>query len=91
MRHIRRAHHIPTTPPRRDRDLTVDQVAERLGVPPDAIYDWIRHGQLAARRSDTNRLRIPFGPNIEQECRKRIANSTHIRTQTKIPATGGAV
>ena len=91
VRHIRRAHHIPATPPRRDRDLTVGQVAERLGVPRDAIYYWIRHGQLHARRSDTNRLRIPFGPNVEQECRKRIANSSHIRTQTKIPATGGAV
>jgi excisionase family DNA binding protein len=91
VRHLRRTHHIPATPPRNDRDLTVNQVAERLGISPDAIYYWIRHGQLAARRSDTNRVRIPFGPDIEQECRARIANSAHIPAQTKIPATGGAV
>jgi excisionase family DNA binding protein len=91
VRHIRRAHHIHTTPSRNDGDLTVNQVAERLGVSRDAIYYWVRHGQLAARRSDTNRLRIPFGPDIEQECRARITNSAHIPAQTKITATGGAV
>ncbi|MBV9534858.1 MAG: recombinase family protein, partial [Solirubrobacterales bacterium] len=91
VRHIRRAHHIPTITSRDDHDLTVNQLAERLGVSRDAIYYWIRHGQLAARRSDTNHLRIPFGPDVEQECRKRIANSSHIRTQTQTFATGGAV
>jgi excisionase family DNA binding protein len=92
VRHIRRAHHISTTPPRNDGDLTVNQVAERLGVSRDAIYYWVRHGQLHTRRSDTNRLRIPFGPDIEEECRARIANSAHILPgQSQIPATGGAV
>jgi hypothetical protein len=85
------AYQIPTTPPRHDRDLTANQVAERLGVSPDAIYYWIRHGQLHARRSETNRLPIPFDPDTEQECRRRIANSAHIRTQTKTPPTRGAV
>jgi hypothetical protein len=33
---------------------------------------------------------VPFSPNIDQECRAWIANSSHI-PQTKIPATGGAV
>jgi excisionase family DNA binding protein len=88
VRHIRRVHHIPAA---RRHDLTVNQLAERLGVSRDAIYYWIRHGQLAARRNDTDRLRIPFDPEVEQECRKRIANSSHIRTQTQIPATGRAV
>jgi excisionase family DNA binding protein len=92
VRHIRRAHHIRATPPRNDGDLTVNQIAERLGISRDAIYYWIRHGQLHARRSDTNRLRILFSPDIEQQCRARIANSAHILpAQTQIPATGGAV
>ena len=90
MRHIRRAHNIPTTPLPNDSGLTVDQVAERLGVSPGVIYDWISHAKLAADRDRANRLRIPFGPAIEQECRERIANSSHI-PQTKIAATGGAV
>ena len=91
VRHIRRAHQIPTIAARDDHALTVNEVAERLGLSRDAIYYWVRHGQLNARRNDTNRLRIPFGPEVEQACRKRIANSSRIRTQTQIPATRGAV
>ena len=90
VRHIRRAHNIPTTRLPHDDRLTVDQAAERLGISPGVIYDWISHGKLAADRDRANRLRIPFGPAIEQECHERVANSSHI-TQTKIAATGGAV
>jgi len=90
VRHIRRAHNIPTTPLRHDGQLTVNEVAARLGVSPDVIYYWISHDKLVARRDGANRLRIPFGPDVEQECRERIANSSHI-PQTKTAATGGAV
>jgi hypothetical protein len=34
---------------------------------------------------------VPFSPKIEQACRERIANSSHIPTPTKITAAGGAV
>ena len=92
VRHIRRTHHIRAAArPSRHRDLTVTEVGARLGVSPGVIYYWIRHGQLAAQRSDTNRLQIRLGPDIEQECRARIADSAHIPAQTKITATGGAV
>jgi excisionase family DNA binding protein len=90
VRHIRRAHNIPTTPPPHDDRLTVNEVAKRLGVSPGVIYDWISHGKLAAHRDRANRLLIPFDPAIEQECRERVANSGHI-AETKIAATGGAV
>ena len=84
----------PTTSPPHHRPddgrLTVNQVADRLGISPGVIYDWISHDKLAAHRDRANRLRIPFDPAIEQECRERIANSSHI-PQTKIAATGGAV
>ena len=91
VRHIRRAHNIPTTPPPDDDGgLTVDQVAEQLGISSGVIYNWISYGKLAADRDSANRLRIPFGPAIEQECQQRIANSSHI-PQTKTAATGGAV
>jgi DNA invertase Pin-like site-specific DNA recombinase len=89
VRFIRRAYNIPTTPPQHKRDLTVGEVAERLGISPDAIYYWIRHGQLPAHGQD--RLWIPFSPEVEQKCRERIANSGHIHHQTQITATGGAV
>ena len=90
VRHIRRAHNIPTAPQPDDGGLTVNEVAKRLGISPGAIYNWISHDKLAARRDRANRLRIPFGSDIEQDCRERIANSAHI-PQTKIAATGGAV
>jgi len=90
VRHIRRAHNIPATPLPHDGGLTVDQVAERLGISPAVIYGWVSHNKLAADRDPGNRLRIPFDPAIEQECRERVANSSHI-PQTKIAATGGAV
>ena len=90
VRHIRRAHHIPATNLPHPGGLTVDEIAERLGVSPGVIYDWISHNKLTASRDRANRLRIPFNPAIEQECRERIANSSHI-SRTKIAATGGAV
>jgi excisionase family DNA binding protein len=90
VRHIRRSHNIPTAPRPHDDRLTVVEVAERLGISPGVIYAWISHDKLAARRDRANRLRIPFGADLEQDCRERIANSSHI-SQTKIPATGGAV
>ena len=90
VRHIRRARHIPATPLPHPGGLTVDEVAERLGISPGVIYDWISHNKLAAHRDPGNRLRISFNPAIEQDCRERIANSSHI-PQTKIAATGGAV
>ena len=90
VRHIRRARHIPATPLPHPGGLTVDEVAERLGISPGVIYDWISHNKLAAHRDPGNRLRISFDPEIEQDCRERIANSSHI-PQTKIAATGGAV
>jgi excisionase family DNA binding protein len=90
VRHIRRAHNIPATPLPNDGQLTVDEIGERLGVSPGVIYDWISHNKLAAHRNQANQLRIPFSAAIEQKCRERIANSSHI-PQTKIAATGGAV
>jgi hypothetical protein len=90
VRHIRRAHNIPTTPPPHDDRLTVNEIAERLGVSPGVIYDWISRDKLAADRDPAHRLRIAFGPGIEQECRQRVANSRHI-AETKIAATGDAV
>jgi DNA invertase Pin-like site-specific DNA recombinase len=88
---LRSDHHIPAPPPLHDGELTVSQVAERLGISHGAVYYWIGHGQLAARRGHANSLCIPFPPDVEQQCRQRIVSSTHIPTQTKIIATGGAV
>jgi excisionase family DNA binding protein len=36
--------------------MSVDEVAARLAISADAVYCWIEHGQLAARRTTTGRL-----------------------------------
>jgi excisionase family DNA binding protein len=82
---VRHAHDIPT-PPRivlAADELTVTQVAKRLGVSDGTVYYWISHGQLAADRGPGNRLRVTFSPDIERACRDRVAASVHIPTPTQ--------
>ena len=74
-----------------DGELTVHQTAERLGVSDGTIYDWIRNDKLHGRRGPGNRLYIPFGPEVEQDCHQLITNSVHLPHKTKIRAAGGAV
>jgi DNA invertase Pin-like site-specific DNA recombinase len=89
---IRWRHKIPyPTTWAHDGELTVHQLAHRLGVSDATIYDWITTSKLTARRGPGNRLYIPYGPDIEQDCRHRVANSVHLPTKTKIRAAGGAV
>ena len=89
---IRWRHKIPyPTTWARDGELTVSQIAHRLDVSDGTIYHWIEVGQLTGRRGPGNRLYIPYGSDVEQECRQRVANSVHLPTETKIRAAGGAV
>ncbi len=89
---IRWAHKIPyPTTWARDGELTVNQTAERLNISTGTVYDWIRTGKLVARRGSGNRLYIPFGPEVEQQCRQLVANSVHLPDQTKTRSGGGAV
>ncbi len=89
---IRWRHKIPyPTSWAHDGELTVSQIAERIGVSSGTIYDWIKTGKLHARRGPGNRRYIPFPPQVEQECRERVTNSVHLHLETKIRAAGGAV
>jgi excisionase family DNA binding protein len=89
---IRWAHKIPYPASyARDNELTVNQIAERLGVSTGTIYTWVSTGKLTARRGPTNRLYIPYGDDVEQDCRRLVASSVHLSTETKIRAAGGAV
>jgi DNA invertase Pin-like site-specific DNA recombinase len=88
---LRWRHRIPTPPTLAPGELSVREVAERLGISDGAVYYWISHGQLDARRGAANRLCVPFSPEIEQACRERIANSSHIPTPTETITAGGAV
>ena len=91
MQWLRWRYQIPSPPLLAAGELSVHQVAERLGVSDGVVYYWIAHGQLDARRGPANRHCIPFPPEVEQACRERVANSVHINAPTEIITAGGAV
>jgi DNA invertase Pin-like site-specific DNA recombinase len=71
-------------------ELTVSQVAARLGVKASAVYYWLRAGDLPYCKRATGAVCIPFSTEMEATLRARPAVSRHLnRTQKK--ATGGAV
>jgi DNA invertase Pin-like site-specific DNA recombinase len=88
---MRYAYDIERPRPLAAGELSVKQVAARLGIGPDAVYYWIGRGQLAARRVASGRLCVPFSAEVEQAARQRIVNSHHIRRQTLNAAVGDAV
>jgi DNA invertase Pin-like site-specific DNA recombinase len=67
--------------PRRDDEHSITDVATRLGVKPDVIYNWTQYGHLPNRRGPGGRLWIHLTPDVETACLHRIAASY------KLPAT----
>lgn len=88
---LRYAYRVPSASPFAPGELSVRDVAERLGVSDIAIYYWINHGQLQARRSAGGRWCVPFPPEVERECQQRVASSPRIKARTQPSTAGGAV
>jgi len=88
---LRCSYRIPAASDLRDGELTVSQVAKRLGVSANVIYHWIARGQLIARRGYHNQHCIPFPPHVEQQCRERIKTSGHLRARTQNTTQGEAI
>jgi DNA invertase Pin-like site-specific DNA recombinase len=61
-------------------ELTVRDVAARLGVNHGAVISWINRGLLLARRGLYNRWCVPFGPEIEAHWRAHVSASPHVHT-----------
>ena len=93
VRWIRYAHEIPAPPASSlgPGELTVAQVAARLGTSEYTVYDWISRGRLDARRAVGGRLCVLFPAEVEQACRERVARSTRIKPRTQTRIAGGAV
>ena len=51
MQWIRHAYHIPAPAPYADGEISVADAARRLGCSRGVVYDWIKTGKLAARRT----------------------------------------
>jgi predicted site-specific integrase-resolvase len=72
---------------RRDTELSVTDVAGRLGVKPDVIYSWAQWRHIPSRRGEAGRLWIDYTPAVEQICLRRIASSYKLPDDLKAQAT----
>jgi excisionase family DNA binding protein len=89
VRWLRWRHRIPAPSPLAEDEISVRELADRLAVGENVIYNWIRDGKLAAHRAGRRRLAIAFNPDIEAACYQRLANSPRTR-RTQTTAAGGA-
>jgi DNA invertase Pin-like site-specific DNA recombinase len=88
---VRYTRHVPAPSPFQADELSVDEVAARLRISANAVYYWIEHGQLAARRTRSGRLCVAYTPEVEAACRKRVLDSHHIRPESRTAPGGEAV
>jgi len=75
---LRHVHHVPSPSPLQAGESSVNKLAAQVGVRMSAVYYWIEHGQLVARRTATGRLCVPYTLEVEAACRKRISDSRHM-------------
>jgi hypothetical protein len=77
---IRDAYKIwgPRTVAVQDGEVSVKHAATELGIPADAIYNWLNHGQVPARRAN-GRWCIPWDPHTRAIYRQKVANSFRLK------------
>jgi hypothetical protein len=72
--------------PCRDGELSIAEVASRLGVKPDVVYTWAEWGHVPARRGPGGRLWIHYTAQVEHDCLARIARSYKLPPDVKTQA-----
>ena len=79
---MRYRYDIPTPSLKRRDELTVRQVADRLGVSWGVVYYWIERGHLPARRLESGSpYWITLTSEKEAELRAWVTNSNRIKPQ----------
>ncbi len=78
---IRDAYKIfwPRTMAVRDGEVSVKQAAAELGIPADAVYNWLRLGQVPARRGPSGRWCITWDPTTQEIYRQKLAGSFRLK------------
>lgn len=71
-RHIHRG---GRTVPREPGEVSVAELAARLGVKPDVVYYWTHRGYVPTRRGRGGRRWISLTPQLETACHARIVAS----------------
>ena len=79
-------HHGTDPAPRREDELSIGEVASRLGVKPDVIYTWAEWGHLPTRRGSGGRLWVDFTAHVEHACLERITKSYKLPDDIKAQA-----
>jgi len=90
---MRYRYDIPTPSLQRSDELTVRQVANRLGVSSGVVYYWIERGHLPARRIESGSpYWITLTSEKEAELRAWVTNSNRIKPQPlRTAAASGAL
>jgi hypothetical protein len=55
----------PRTVAVQDGEVSVKQAAAELGIPADAVYNWLAHGHVPARRGPSGRWCIPWDSDTQ--------------------------
>jgi DNA invertase Pin-like site-specific DNA recombinase len=79
IRTVRYYFKMPASADRRPGELSVPELAERLGVNPKVLYYWIEHGTLAARQRGFHApYWVPMDAAKEKQLKKRVRESDRI-------------
>ena len=80
---IRFKHKIPAVNLKRSDELTVGEVANRLGVMPGMVHYWIKHDVLPTRQRKPGRPHwITLTPEKERELTEWVQRSKRIKRTT---------
>jgi len=90
VRWIRQSYGLPRPRLLEPGELTVSEVAARLGVRIDVVYYSIERGHLAARRGRGDRWRIPFTKNVEQSFRERLRRTEQRQGRSHVSQRDGS-
>jgi len=91
VRNVRHSIGLSRPSPLEPGELTVREVAARLGVKPGTVYYWLRTGEIPHRKPATGAVCIPFTADIEAAFRARPAVARLITRNRPTATTGGAV
>jgi DNA invertase Pin-like site-specific DNA recombinase len=72
--------------PRGHDEHTIAEVAARLGVKPDVVYNWTQRHHLPSRRGPSGRVWIRYTPEVEAACLRRIVASYKLPADVKAQA-----
>jgi hypothetical protein len=72
----------------RTGEVSVKHAAAQLGIPADAVYNWLQHGQVPARRGPSGRWCIPWDDATQEIYRQKVANSCRLKPRPPAQRAG---